>query len=449
MPHIASAYSFCLPKDVAHILSVLYQAGFEAYVVGGCVRDMLLHQTPLDYDIATSALPSEVSALFERTIPTGLKHGTLTIMLHGVGYEVTSFRVEGEYSHFRAPKSVRFVRSLREDVARRDFKMNALAYAPHSGLVDLVGGVEDVCGRRISCVGEARARLEEDALRILRALRFASTLGFEIEARTHSAIMACSPLLARISSERVRAELDKLLVGRHAHAVLTRYKGVLEVVLPELASLDSKAWEKICAGFAGLIEMEEGMRHCSAWARLISALGGGGAILARLRFDKRSAERIIRVVCVAGEMEAFSKSCACGSSRRRSSELRYKAEGRRGSQKGEGLKRGEDRARRIFCRRILSHYGIELCALALRLSEVGHSLQDTLESIYRTEGVLSLRTLALSGADIIALGVPQGRRVGEILQNLLESVIEERAPNTRDGLLKCVRGEMASLYRLD
>lgn len=443
MPHIAPAHSFCLPKDVAHILSVLYQAGFEAYVVGGCVRDMLLHQTPLDYDIATSALPSEVSAIFERTIPTGLKHGTLTIMLHGVGYEVTSFRVDGEYSHFRAPKNVRFVRSLSEDVARRDFKMNALAYAPHSGLVDLVGGVEDVRGRRISCVGEARARLEEDALRILRALRFASTLGFEIEAHTHSAILACSPLLARISAERVRAELDKLLVGRHAHAVLTRYKGVLEVVLPELAGLDSKAWEGACARLVGLLEAEAHYPSCLAWAWLIGALRGDEAILKRLRFDKRGAERIIRVVRVAGQMEAFIESCARGSSRRGGSEARREVRGRRGAQKGEGLGKGEDRAGRIFCRKILSHNGIELCALALRLSAAGHSLQDTLESIYRTEGCLNLRTLALGGADIIALGVPQGRRVGEILENLLRAVIEERAPNTRDELLAYVGKSLA------
>ena len=199
-----------LPEDVKRIINTLKEAGFEAYAVGGCVRDCLLGKTPNDWDITTSALPTEVKGLFSHTFDTGIKHGTVTVLLHHVGYEVTTYRIDGEYEDGRHPKEVSFTRSLKEDLLRRDFTINAMAYNEEDGIQDLFGGQQDLADGIIRCVGKAEDRFGEDALRMLRAVRFSAQLGFEIESETLKAMKSLSANLKLVSAERIRVELVKL-----------------------------------------------------------------------------------------------------------------------------------------------------------------------------------------------------------------------------------------------
>ena len=204
-----------VPADAEQIIEKLNEHGFEAYVVGGCVRDSLLGKEPEDWDITTSAKPEEVKAIFSRTIDTGIQHGTVTVMLNRQGYEVTTYRVDGEYEDGRHPKSVDFTTSLLEDLKRRDFTINAMAYNGREGLVDAFGGMEDLENRVIRCVGSAVNRFTEDALRILRAVRFSAQLDFRIEDETYEAISLIAPNLEKVSKERIATELTKLLLSGH------------------------------------------------------------------------------------------------------------------------------------------------------------------------------------------------------------------------------------------
>ena len=204
-----------VPADAEQIIEKLNEHGFEAYVVGGCVRDSLLGKEPEDWDITTSAKPEEVKAIFSRTIDTGIQHGTVTVMLNRQGYEVTTYRVDGEYEDGRHPKSVDFTTSLLEDLKRRDFTINAMAYNGREGLVDAFGGMEDLENRVIRCVGSAVNRFTEDALRILRAVRFSAQLDFRIEDETYEAISLIAPNLEKVSKERIATVLTKLLLSGH------------------------------------------------------------------------------------------------------------------------------------------------------------------------------------------------------------------------------------------
>ena len=202
-----------IPDPAARIIERIQGAGYEAYVVGGCVRDSILGRTPQDWDITTSATPDRVKALFPRTVDTGLQHGTVTVMMDREGFEVTTYRIDGEYEDSRHPKEVIFTPNLEEDLRRRDFTINAMAYNDTEGLVDLYGGIEDINAGIIRCVGEPLERFTEDALRILRAVRFSAQLGYKIEEKTRNAIRQIAPNLAHISAERISAELSKILTG--------------------------------------------------------------------------------------------------------------------------------------------------------------------------------------------------------------------------------------------
>lgn len=223
-----------IPKPVKMIIGLLEQNGYEAFAVGGCVRDTILGRKPQDWDITTSALPRQVKDIFHRTIDTGIQHGTVTVMLQGNGYEVTTYRVDGEYNDSRHPESVAFTSDLIEDLKRRDFTINAMAYNPVAGLVDAFDGIGDIERKIIKCVGEAQERFGEDALRILRAVRFSAQLGFDIETKTAKAMEALAPTLQKISAERIHVELEKLILSNHPEKLITAYKaGITKVVLPE------------------------------------------------------------------------------------------------------------------------------------------------------------------------------------------------------------------------
>ena len=237
--------SFLLPPPVLQALETLENAGFPAYVVGGCVRDWALGMTPHDFDICTAAAPKDMQRIFqgEKTIETGLKHGTLTVVLDKMPLEITTFRLDGEYLDGRHPASVRFTSHVEEDLSRRDFTVNAMAYSPRAGLVDPFGGREDCRRGIIRCVGAPEQRFSEDALRILRALRFSARLGFPIDGRTDAALREGRSMLQKISRERIAAELTGLLLGQDAGAVLARYPEVITAALPALEALTrSAAW---------------------------------------------------------------------------------------------------------------------------------------------------------------------------------------------------------------
>lgn len=224
-----------LPKNVSYIISKLEQAGYEAYAVGGCVRDTLLERKPQDWDITTSAKPLEIKQLFKKTIDTGIQHGTVTVMLDHIGYEVTTYRIDGEYEDNRHPKKVEFTDNLKLDLERRDFTINAMAYNDKRGLVDEFEGIKDLKDGIIRCVGDAGQRFDEDALRMLRAVRFAGQLGFEIEEETRNAIVQRADRLENISAERIRVELTKLLVAKEAGRLRDAYStGMTRYFLPEL-----------------------------------------------------------------------------------------------------------------------------------------------------------------------------------------------------------------------
>ena len=223
-----------IPKHASDIIKTLSSHGYEAFVVGGCVRDSILGKEPADWDITTSALPEQVKALFPRTIDTGLKHGTVTIMMDKIGYEVTTYRIDGTYEDHRRPNDVTFTSSLREDLMRRDFTINAMAYNEEKGLVDLFGGIQDLNDRIIRCVGNPTERFDEDALRMFRAVRFAGQLNFNIEKETLAAIEAQHAFLKDVSAERIQIELLKLLISGHPEMIRAAYEtGLTSVFLPE------------------------------------------------------------------------------------------------------------------------------------------------------------------------------------------------------------------------
>lgn len=228
-----------IPEQIEEVLEKLETAGFEAYIVGGCVRDGIMGKTAHDYDITTSAEPRETERVFSdcRVVETGIKHGTVTVLFKGMSVEITTFRVDGDYPDGRHPSEVSFSRNLEDDLARRDFTMNAIAYSPRRGIIDIYGGETDINARVIRCVGEPEKRFSEDALRVMRALRFSSVLGFDIEENTKSAIFLKKETLAKVSKERIFSELKQLLCGGNVKKVLLEYREVFAEIIPEIRAM--------------------------------------------------------------------------------------------------------------------------------------------------------------------------------------------------------------------
>lgn len=381
-----------LSRGAAYVLCALRAAGYEAYVVGGCVRDSLLGRMPGDWDVTTSALPEETKAVFSGmpVIGTGVRHGTVAVLVGGVPVEVTTYRVDGPYSDGRRPDSVAFTRSLREDLARRDFTVNAMAWAPETGLVDPFDGREDLERRVIRCVGDPARRFGEDALRILRALRFSASLGFSIEPETAAALRAARARLAKVSAERIAAELVKLVCGDRAPAVLREFPEVIAQVLPE--------WD--CDPDAlGRAPADPPVRL----AMLFSAESDAENALRRLKFDHGT-------VRAAKALLAF-----------RSAPL------------------GETRP---AVRRMLRELGPEafrrLLAMRAADGKPHAGVERTLDEVLADGDCWSPAALAVKGGDLLAAGVPAGPEVGRTLSALLDAVIEGRCPNERAALLNLV-----------
>ena len=283
-----------LPKNVKYILSALNSNGYEAYIVGGCVRDSLMGIAPHDWDITTSALPEQVKTLFSHTYDTGIKHGTITVLLDKTGYEVTTYRVDGIYEDNRRPSSVTFTRSLDEDLVRRDFTMNAIAYNDTTGFVDIFGGMADIKNKIIRGVGDPSARFDEDALRMLRAVRFSAQLGFDIEEETYAAVKNKAGLIEHISKERIREELLKLLAGRYISRMpLLWESGLLRVISPMAADMADMYGERITE--------EAAKAPSGGYERLIILLyrlgaDNGQKLLKELKFDNKTIKTVYTVI---------------------------------------------------------------------------------------------------------------------------------------------------------
>ena len=390
-----------LPETVRDILNKLETAGFQAYAVGGCVRDSILGKEPDDWDLTTDARPEEVKALFPRTVDTGLQHGTVTVLLGGEGYEVTTYRIDGSYSDGRHPDSICFTPSLAEDLKRRDFTINAMAVSERGELVDLFGGQEDLARGCIRCVGDPYARFREDALRMLRAVRFAAQLNFEIEAETFKALTELSPNLARVSKERILAELTKLLLSNHPEKLELLYVAGLA---PEMAAhfpgvhLDSRA---------ARLPRCKALRFAAAGERITPEVLG--KLLTELKSDRATRDRAVLLLTAVHkplpESETEVRHCLSDIGHDAFTELLLLKEAGYGSEESTGGV--EQRTERIA----------KLRALQQEIAERGDCLE--------------IRGLALGGAELLALGIPKGPALGACLRALLNAVLEEPARNEK------------------
>ena len=437
-----------LPEKVNMIISTLQTHGYEAYAVGGCVRDSILGRIPDDWDITTSATPLETKQLFKRTFDTGIEHGTITVLIDKEAFEVTTYRVDGKYEDSRHPSEVTFTRSLREDLLRRDFTINAMAYNDAEGLVDIFGGIEDLQNKTIRCVGNARERFGEDALRILRAVRFAAQLGFEIEEETREGIIELAPTLANISAERIQVELIKMLVSPNPGLLRTAYElGITKVILPEFDELMKttqetphhmytvgehtlKAIESVRPDKILRLTMlfhdiakpkmktidEKGVAHFKMHD--VEGVGMTKTILRRLKFENDTLGKVTKLV--------------------QFHDYRIPAEPKR-------------------VRRAMNKIGEELFPYYLEvrtadtLAQSEYLREEKLQNIrdmkvcyheiLEKKECVSLKDLAVTGSDLIADGMKPGKEIGFVLNQLLEMVLENPQLNTKARLLDIV-GDM-------
>ena len=438
-----------LPEKVEYIINTLEEAEYEAYAVGGCVRDSLLNREPDDWDITTSARPQQVKAVFPRTIDTGIQHGTVTVMMGKEGFEVTTYRIDGEYEDSRHPKEVIFTANLIEDLKRRDFTINAFAYNHRSGIVDAFDGMTDLKNGIIRCVGEARERFTEDALRMMRAVRFSAQLGYDIEEKTKEAITELAPNLKNISAERIQVELVKLLQSPHPDYLRVAYElGMTKVILPEF----DKAMEtpqdnphhmynvgehllqtllhvrpdrslRIAALLHDIAKPDtetkdsDGISHFHGHAEMGEEKAG--AILRRLKFDNDTINKVKKYVKYHDyKIEATPRA----------------------------VRRALNKIGKDYFAEVLELKQADMLAQSMyQRKEKEENLTQVralYEEILRKEECVSLKDLALTGKDLMELGVPQGKQLGAILQKLLEDVLENPEHNTREYLSELVRNEM-------
>lgn len=435
-----------LPQKVSNIIQTLESAGYEAYAVGGCVRDSVLGREPQDWDITTSAKPMEVKRLFSHTIDTGIQHGTVTVMINREGFEVTTYRIDGEYEDARHPKEVIYTASLLEDLKRRDFTINAMAYNHGRGLVDAFDGMGDLKRGIIRCVGEPRERFTEDALRMLRALRFAAQLGFEVEENTFRAIRELAPSIAKISAERIQVELVKLLLSEHPGLLReVCASGIADVILPEFAELMRTSQHnphhcysvgehtiRVVEGVPGdrvlrLAAMfhdiakpvckttdEQGIDHFHGHPQEGAEMTH--RIFRRLKFDVDTMQR----VCALVRWHDHNPSLKPAKIRRAIYQV------------------GEDRYPRIFALKRADILAQSDFQREEKLAYV-EEYQRMYEQILLEKDCLSLRDLAVNGSDLIALGLRPGKEIGLILKNLLDEVLEEPDRNRKEFLLEQVK----------
>lgn len=437
-----------LPTKVQHIIKTIQDAGFEAYAVGGCVRDSILGRKPNDWDITTSAKPEQVKALFRRTIDTGIAHGTVTIMLEKEGFEVTTYRIDGEYEDSRHPKEVTFTSSLEEDLKRRDFTINAMAYNEAEGLIDCFGGMEDIKNQRIACVGNAGERFKEDALRIMRAVRFSAQLGYEIEERTQEAIRELAPTLEKISAERIQVELVKLVTSSHPDYIIKAYElGITKVIMPEfdrcmetpqnhphhcysvgrhivesMKAIEADKTLRLAMLFHDMGKPvvkstdEEGIDHFHGHSKVSKEMSV--EILRRLKFDNDTINHVKRLA----EFHDYGNSIVPDK------RIVRRAVSRIGEDIFPALlkvKKADMLAQSMYMRK--------------EKEEILGKWITLYEQVVANKECVSLKTLAITGTDLIEQGMKPGKELGDTLKKCLELVIEDPECNTREYLLRYIQ----------
>lgn len=445
-----------IPESVELIIKKLEEHGFEAYAVGGCVRDTILGRTPGDWDITTSALPEQVKSIFRRTIDTGIEHGTVTVMIGQVGYEVTTYRVDGDYQDGRHPTSVTFTPSLVEDLKRRDFTINAMAYRPGEGVVDCFDGLADLENKIIRCVGDPKERFREDALRMMRAVRFSAQLGFTIEDNTKAAIKQMAGNLRLISKERIQAELLKLITSPHPDYIRTAYEtGITKIVLPEFDRMmetpQKNSFHALSVGehtIKSLLHVDadpilrltmlfhdmgkpdclridaDGTTHFKQHA-LVGADITRNA-LRGLKFDNHTIDNVTALVRYHDSMRD------CVAARQTPPVVNKRA-----------------------LRRLVSAIGRERFPLLMEVNLADNlaktefakethlpaldAVREAYEEIVEADDCLTLKELELNGKDLMAMGIAPGKEIGRILGACLEWVLDEPERNKKELLTEYVK----------
>ena len=431
-----------LPKNVKFIIDTLESAGYESYAVGGCVRDSILGRTPNDWDITTSAKPLETKALFKKTFDTGIKHGTISVLLGKEIYEVTTYRIDGEYEDARHPKEVTFTAELKEDLLRRDFTINAMAYNPTSGIVDLYGGIEDLKNHVIRCVGVPHDRLSEDALRIMRAVRFAAQLDYTIEEKTQEAIRELAGTLSKISAERIQVELIKLLTSDHPEFLKLAWElGITKVILPEfdrameseqnnpnhaysvgehslkvMQYLPPDKVMRLAGLFHDIGKMdtkttdEKGVDHFYGHPEVGAKIAA--EVFNRLKFDNDTKTKVCRLVeCHDWFIGAVPSH----------------------------IRRYMNRIGEEFFPMIFDFNKADIMAQSFYNREEKLEDLEVLKEAYlkvkEAGDCINIKDLVITGSDVIKAGVPAGPGVGAVLKALLEEVLDDPAKNNKDYLL--------------
>ena len=434
-----------IPPAVLTLLDRLRTAGFAAYAVGGCVRDSLLGKTPADWDVTTEALPEQIKAALPdyRILETGIRHGTVTVLTAEEAVEVTTYRCESSYSDGRRPDAVRFVRELREDLRRRDFTVNAMAWHPAEGLIDPFGGQEDLRARIIRCVGRPEKRFSEDSLRILRALRFSAVLAFNIEAETAEALHLCAPLLTRIAPERISAELLRLLCGERVLPVMRDFREILGKAIPALLpmfDLDQRNPYHIHDVYLHTLHVVEAV-PAEPVLRLAALFHDCGKPPCRT-VDDNGIGHFYRHAAVGADIaEQAMRELRLDSDTIRQVKQLVKwhdvpLEPTRSCIRRWLNRLGEPALRRLLLLKRADTLG-QAPTLFERQKEIDR-LEAMLQQVLAESLCFSLKDLAVKGSDLIAIGVPIGPMVGELLNRLLTEVIEERCPNERETLLDLV-----------
>ena len=436
-----------IPNNVQFIIDTFYKNNYEAFMVGGCVRDCLLGLTPKDYDITTSALPNITESLFEKTIPTGIKHGTITVVLDNENLEVTTYRTEGNYLDNRHPESVEFVSNIKEDLSRRDFTVNALAYNNKEGLIDYFNGIDDIKNKTIKAVGDPNKRFQENALRMLRAIRFSCQLGFKIDDSTYAAIKSNYKLIKNISIERIRDELCKILTSDNPCDGLNLLKdtGILEIIIPEIYNL--VGYTPLCNNHNrdvfnhtlnvisntsnnDLILRLSALFHDVGKLNTLKQLPNGhcyfpghaqeGAIickpiLSRLKFDNNTIDKVSKIIYDHLVLD-----------------VNYMPND--GEIKRLLIRVGSEN---IFTLFELQKADINSLWDPVPFLKKVDYISDRVKLILKNKEPLYIKDLAVTGSDLMThLNIKPGKIIGEILTFLLEKVLDDKTLNTKDNLLK-------------
>lgn len=396
-----------LPEQVKWIIEQLNVNGFEAFAVGGCVRDMLLHREPEDWDLTTNAKPEEVKRVFKKTVDTGIEHGTVTVLKNGKGYEVTTYRVDGEYEDSRHPKEVTFTTDIRDDLCRRDFTINAMAYNEDKGFVDCFGGIEDLEAGIIRCVGNPVERFTEDALRILRAYRFSSQLEFDIDSETVRAAEKLAENLENVSVERIAVELIKLLKGRRPGIIKDVYDmGIMDRFYPEKPHIESTV-----LNYLNTASPSKNQRLAALFAGQTEATVK--KVLRNLKLDNETIKTVSILIRHISD-EVYTD--------------------------------------KLSLRKMLNVYGPDMLMEILKLMEavaVADGNKEGLKCIFRAGQSLkeilengecySLKNLAVDGKDLISLGIEPGKAIGDCLNRMMEEVLKDPSKNNRDYLISMIK----------